>query len=309
MATRIAKLPIIACACLVAGVVIGLVLAPRARSRCLRSTAKCGPVGLRRLLDRQRPAALGRHGADHRREINAYPEAEPIFSGACSHSPDPGRGHCPARRHPRRRACPAAAPPARPLPGAARHVRGAVPSGGSRPRQLRRPFAGFLRPWRPAGSVPARRRAGPAPVPSRPARRAARQARRPGGYPTPVGAVGEIDPLLPLEVDIDGQAIFEHGNEITVVVKSKVGAACELTVRWPDATEAPQPPMIADARGRCSFRARVPSTVPIGLGFMKGSVARRPGEQHRPSSSRSSPTVSRKRRRRPVQRATGAARR
>lgn len=94
----------------------------------------------------------------------------------------------------------------------------------------------------------------------------------PGGYPTPVGATGNIDPQLPIEVDIDGKAEFEHGNEITVVVKSIVGASCELTVRWPDATEAPQPPQIADARGRCSFTTRVPSTVPIGLGFMKGSV-------------------------------------
>ncbi len=94
----------------------------------------------------------------------------------------------------------------------------------------------------------------------------------PGGYPTPVGAVGEIDPLLPLEVDIDGKAIFEHGNEITVVVKSKVGASCELTVRWPDATETAQPPMAADARGRCTYTMRVPSHVPNGLGLMKGSV-------------------------------------
>ena len=94
----------------------------------------------------------------------------------------------------------------------------------------------------------------------------------PGGYPTPVGAVGEIDPLLPLEVDIDGKAVFEHGNEVTVVVKSVAGAACELTVRWPDASEATQTPMVADARGRCSFHLRVPSTVPNGLGLMKGSV-------------------------------------
>ena len=94
----------------------------------------------------------------------------------------------------------------------------------------------------------------------------------PGGYPTPVGAVGEIDPLLPLEVDIDGQAIFENGNEITVVVKSKVGASCELVVRWPDATESAQPPMAADTRGRCTYTLRVPSTVPNGLGLMRGSV-------------------------------------
>ena len=94
----------------------------------------------------------------------------------------------------------------------------------------------------------------------------------PTSYPTPVGATGEIDPYLPIEVDIDGKAIFEHGNQMTVIIKSKTGASCELTVRWPDATEAAQPPQIADARGRCSYTIRVPSVVPNGLGFMKGSV-------------------------------------
>ena len=73
-------------------------------------------------------------------------------------------------------------------------------------------------------------------------------------------------------MDIDGKAIFEHGNQISVIVKAKVGVSCELVVRWPDATETAQPPQIADARGRCAYTIRVPSNVPNGLGFMKGSV-------------------------------------
>ena len=81
-----------------------------------------------------------------------------------------------------------------------------------------------------------------------------------------------MDPLLPIEVAISGKAIFEQGNQIAVEIKSKAGASCELTVRWPNATEEAQPSQIADARGRCAYTIRVPSTVPNGLGFMKGSV-------------------------------------
>jgi hypothetical protein len=73
-------------------------------------------------------------------------------------------------------------------------------------------------------------------------------------------------------VDIDGKAMFEHGNQISVVIKTKTGASCELIARWPDATETAQPPQAADARGRCSYTIRVPSSVPNGLGLMKGSV-------------------------------------
>ena len=73
-------------------------------------------------------------------------------------------------------------------------------------------------------------------------------------------------------MDIDGKAIFEHGNQINVVIKSKISASCELVVRWPDATETAQPAQAADARGRCSYTIRVPSNVPNGIGLMKGSA-------------------------------------
>jgi hypothetical protein len=85
-------------------------------------------------------------------------------------------------------------------------------------------------------------------------------------------AVGDVDPLLPIEVAIDGEAIFEHGNEITAVITTRAGASCELIVRWPDATEAPQPAQVADTRGRCTYTFQVPSSVPLGLGILKGSV-------------------------------------
>ena len=269
MALRFAKLPIVACACLIAGVVIGLVLAP---ANAQQLSGIDGQVAVRSdyavylITNGQRRWIATVLITDE--EINAYPEAEPIFSGvtplppqvaAAPPSPPPAAPPVPPAA--------AAAPPAAPPAGAAPPLPGAVspPAPGAVP-----PAPGAVPPA--AGAVPP----APAPVPGAVAPPAAApppaSGPPPGGYPTPVGATGNIDPQLPIEVDIDGKAEFEHGNEITVVVKSIVGASCELTVRWPDATEAPQPPQIADARGRCSFTTRVPSTVPIGLGFMKGSV-------------------------------------
>ncbi|HZO31500.1 MAG TPA: hypothetical protein VFH48_36510 [Chloroflexota bacterium] len=276
MALRFAKLPIVACACLIAGVVIGLVLAP---ANAQQLSGIDGQVAVRSdyavylITDGQRRWIATVLITDE--EINAYPEAEPIFSGVTPLPPQvaaapPAAPPSPPPAAPPVPPAPPAAPPAGaapplpgaippPAPGAVPPVPGAVP-----------PAPGAVPPA--AGAVPP----APAPVPGAVAPPAAApppaSGPPPGGYPTPVGATGNIDPQLPIEVDIDGKAEFEHGNEITVVVKSIVGASCELTVRWPDATEAPQPPQIADARGRCSFTTRVPSTVPIGLGFMKGSV-------------------------------------
>lgn len=262
MATRFAKLPIIACACLVAGVVIGLVLAPA-------SAQQMSPVDGQVAVRSDYAVYLIANG--QRRwiatvlitddEINAYPEAEPIFSGV---QPLPQQV--------------AAAPPAQPVPPSP--VAAAPPQPPQAAAQPVQAVPGAAAPVPGAAPAPVpAAAAAPAPAPA-PASAAAPVSAAPapasgpppGGYPTPVGAVGEIDPLLPLEVDIDGKAIFEHGNQITVVVKSKVGASCELVVRWPDATETAQPPMAADARGRCTYSIRVPSNVPNGLGLMKGSV-------------------------------------
>jgi hypothetical protein len=228
MALRIAKFPVIALACLIAGVVIGLVLAPV-------NAQQMSPID-GQIAVRSDYAVFLISGGQKRwiapvfitdEEINAYPEGEPIFAGV---APLPAAAAAPAPP-PAAAASPIAAPPA------------AAPAAAAPPAVP------------PAGSVPP-------PVSAAP----------PAAFPTPNGAVGEIDPLLPIEVDIDGKAVFEHGNQITVVIKSKTGASCELTARWPDATETAQPPQAADARGRCSYTFRVPSTVPNGLGLMRGSV-------------------------------------
>lgn len=229
MTPRFAKLPIIACACLIAGVVIGLLLAPV-------SAQQMAPIDGHIAVRSDYAVYLIANG--QRRwiapviitddEINAYPEAEPIFAGVAPLSAPPAPAPPPPVP-----ASPAAAPP----------------------------------PPVPAAALPA-----PAPAPPPPVSAVAPPPSVPAAFPTPNGATGQIDPLLPLEVDIDGQPIFEHGNEITVVMRTRSGASCELVVRWPDATETAQPPQAADPRGRCAYTFRVPSSVPNGLGLMKGNV-------------------------------------
>src|SRR5688572_29286118 len=100
MASRIAKLPIVACACLFAGVVIGLILAPASAQQM---SGVDGQVAVRS------DYAVYLITAGQRRwiatvlitdeEINAYPEGDPIYAGV---APLPGQA--------------AAAPPAQPSP-------------------------------------------------------------------------------------------------------------------------------------------------------------------------------------------------
>jgi hypothetical protein len=226
MASRFVKPPIVACSCLVAGIVIGLLLAPA-------SAQPMSPVDGQVAVRSDGAIYLIANG--QRRwiatvlitddEINAYPEGEPIYSGVAP-LPAAAASASPA-------AAPLASPQAPPPPSPA-----------------------------PAGAAP-----GP---PGSAAPGSASQ--EPVAYPTPNGAIGEIDPLVPLEVDIDGEATFEPGDQIAVAIKTKTGASCELMVRWPDATETPQPPQAADARGRCSYSMRVPSNAPNGVGQMIGSA-------------------------------------
>ena len=234
MASRFVKPPIVACSCLVAGIVIGLLLAPA-------SAQPMSPVDGQVAVRSDNAVYLIANG--QRRwiatvlitddEINAYPEGEPIYSGVAP---------LPAAAQP----APAASPPAQASPVAAPASPQAVPASSSPP-------------------------AAAAPVPPGSATPGS-ASQEPVVYPTPNGAIGEIDPLVPLEVDIDGEATFEPGDQIAVAIKTKTGASCELTVRWPDGTETPQPPQAADARGRCSYSMRVPSNTPNGVGQMIGSA-------------------------------------
>jgi hypothetical protein len=241
MMSRLAKLPVIACACLFAGVVIGLILAPA-------SAQQLAPID-GQVAVRSDYAVYLISGGQRRwiatvvisdEEINAYPEGEPVYTGL---SPQPAQGPASAAPSPAPALPqPAAVPPA---PGMAAPAPAPAPAPAA-------PAAAVPAPGAPAGAV--------APGPA------------PAAYPTPNGAVGEIDPLLPIEVDIDGTPVFEQGNQIGAVMRSKSGASCELTVRWPDATETVQPPQAADARGRCTYSVRVPPTVPNGQGSLKGTV-------------------------------------
>ncbi len=142
-------------------------------------------------------------------EINAYPEAEPIFSGL---APLPPQAPGPA---------PAASP---------------APSG-------------------PA-AVPA---AAPTSVPT------------PAAAPPPASAPAAGGPV-PVEIDIDGSPKFEAGDVIRAAVKTSVGAACDLTARFPDGSEVPQPGTAADARGHCSFSIDIPSTAQVGAGQLRATV-------------------------------------
>lgn len=97
---------------------------------------------------------------------------------------------------------------------------------------------------------------------------------------TPTGAISEIDPSIPLEVDVDGTPKFEAGEAVTVNVKTKAGVTCELSVTWPNGTEVPQPSMVADSQGRCEYEIDVPTTASVGTAILKG-VAREGGRVSR----------------------------
>jgi hypothetical protein len=311
MALRFAKLSIVACACLVAGVVIGLLLAPASAQQVMSGID--GQVAVRSdyavylISNGQRRWIATVLITDE--EINAYPEAEPIFSGVTPLPPQPGQAAPPpvpaaspppspppaVPAAPAPAAAPASAPapvaPAPAAPGAVPGAPGAVPPapGAVAPAPgAVAPAPGAVPPPAPAAAAPAPVAPAPAaPAPAAPAPAAAAPpppvpaapaaappppvtAPPPATNPAPAGAP-ETDPLLPIRVAIAGRAVFEQGNQIAVEIEAKTGASCELTVRWPNATEEAQPSQIADARGRCAYTIRVPS-VPNGLGFMKGSV-------------------------------------
>jgi hypothetical protein len=89
---------------------------------------------------------------------------------------------------------------------------------------------------------------------------------------TPTGATGEMDPLLPIEVDISGTSTYERGDEIHVVIKTPAGSSCEMNVKWPDGNLADEDPKTADSRGRCEYKIKIPSKTAIGVGTLTGTV-------------------------------------
>jgi len=87
---------------------------------------------------------------------------------------------------------------------------------------------------------------------------------------TPTVAVSELDPSIPIEVDVDGTPKFEAGEVVTVNLKTKVGVTCELAVKWPNGTEVDQRSQPADGQGRCHYEIDVPGSASVGTATLKG---------------------------------------
>ena len=94
----------------------------------------------------------------------------------------------------------------------------------------------------------------------------------PAEVATPTGAVSELDPTIPIEVDVDGTPKFEAGEVVTVNLKTRAGLACELAVKWPNGTEVDQQRMTADAQGRCHYTIDIPAGTTVGTAVLKGIV-------------------------------------
>jgi hypothetical protein len=177
-------------------------------------------------------------------ELNAYPEGEPIFGGLAPMG-----------------ASSASAPP----PASASAVPAASPSAGGG-----LPSAPWTTPPSTGGAQPTATTTTAGGGTGIPGTTGANLT--PTAISTPTGAISQIDPQLPLEVDVDGPPKAEPGDRVTVNLKTNVGASCELVVRWPNGTEASQPSKTADSRGRCQYEIDVPTSATPGVGALKGTV-------------------------------------
>src|SRR5215212_11449059 len=174
-------------------------------------------------------------------ELNAYPEGEPIYTGlAAIGAPSANASQ------------PIAAPPA----ASASPVTAVAPSPATAST---------------TGAVSS---------PPAPGLNITTGAIAPQEVATPTGAVSEIDPQIPIEVDVDGTPKLEPGEAVTVNVKSKAGVTCDLAVKWPDGTEVDQQRMVADSQGRCHYEIDVPATASVGTATLKG-IAREGGRMSR----------------------------
>ncbi len=228
MFVRNVRLPIVAAVCLTVGLLMGAALLPVAAQQ---QSGVDGQVAVRSdgavylIFGGQRRWVATVVITDA--EINAYPEAEPIYNGLA----------------PLGGAAPPLAPAVSPAPAAP------VPAPTAAPAPA--PAAAAPPPPVPAPAVPPTLSALPAAAAAPPA---------------------AVDPNSSVEIDIDGAPKFEAGDVIKLEVKTALGAICELTVRFPDGSEVPQPSKAADGRGRCGYNVNIPATVPVGAGLLRATV-------------------------------------
>lgn len=174
-------------------------------------------------------------------ELNAYPEAEPIYTGLTPIGPQGATASQPATTSPATAASPVTTVASKPATASSTGAASSPPVSG---------------PGTTSGAI------------------------LPQEVATPTGAVSELDPQIPIEVDVDGTPKFEVGEVVTVNVKSKAGVTCELAVKWPNGAEVDQQSKAADGQGRCQYKIDVPTTATVGTATLKG-IARAGGRTSR----------------------------
>lgn len=235
MLTRFTKRSIVGCAMLAAGLILGVALAPVAA----QVSPLDGQVAIRSdgslylITNGQRRWVSTVVITDD--EINAYPEGEPIYTGL---APLDQTGSTAS-------VAPRSSPVAN-TTGAGTSSTGPLPSTGMLPSVTGSPAAS-------SGTTSTGTTANTGPT-------------------VPNGATGEMDPSIPIEVDIDGTTKFEPGETIVLDVKTRPGLTCDLAVKWPDGTEVDQPRTVAESNGHCHYAIDVPATATTGTGTLKGFV-------------------------------------
>jgi hypothetical protein len=301
MMLRVVKLPVVAGACLIAGILIGAALTPVLAQQL---AGPDGQVAVRSdyavylIANGQRRWVATVMITDQ--EINALPEGEPIFAGltplagAAASSAPPTSVPPPTPT-----AIPAPIPP-QPNPPAGNQGPAAPPAAnpGQYPPTANQP------PVNQPPVNPQPNLTPPGPLPSGSIGSSGSQSPAnpaPQVYPTPVqypgqtypgqtnpgqtypgqtypgqtgsnGPSSEIDPSLPLDVSINGATTIERPGTLRVLMRTQPGISCELTIRWPDGSEAPQPTRNADGQGRCEYDLLVGSGAPPGIGLVIGGV-------------------------------------
>ncbi len=92
------------------------------------------------------------------------------------------------------------------------------------------------------------------------------------GTTSTTGLVSQVDPNLPIEVDIDGEEKLEPGERIIVDIRSNAGATCELIVKWADGKEENKGAMPIDSDGRCHYSIEIADNATVGIGVLQGTV-------------------------------------
>ena len=168
-------------------------------------------------------------------DINAIPEGEPIMAGLAL------AGSAEAAAKPA-----ASNPPAQAASGGST----TAPAAGTGTTAAAKPAAG-------TGAAAAAPTATPPAV----------TAPRPSSDPNE-----ELSQDIPIQVDLDGAAKIDQGDERKVEIKTRKDVTCELKIRLPDGEEKAEDSKNADSAGRCRYNIEIPENAKEGGAWIVGTV-------------------------------------